>query len=399
MTDQSNKVISLRANQSATSAKEMRLRQLVAEHDSPLFVIDAFKLQKQYRKLAAALPGVDLFYAVKALPNQDVINTLVEAGAGLDLASSGEVEMARQADVSPRYTLHTHPIKKDSEIRAALRYGTTTFVIDNLAELEKFRGYRNRVAILIRLRFQSPNAVVDLSSKFGCDPAEAMVLLKQARKMGIHIKGFSFHVGSQSAKPDTHVRAIRASHTLMQQAHQAGFTNLNILDIGGGFPVDYNNKAVDIKAFCAPIRTALDKLPSRVRILAEPGRYLVAPAASAIASIVGKAERDGRPWYYLDDGVYGSWSGQMFDHATYPIEVFREGETRESVLAGPTCDSIDVISNSIALPDLEIGDLVVGRQMGAYTAATATDFNALPRAKAVVVNAGIEEAATPVDFN
>jgi ornithine decarboxylase len=101
---------------------------------------------------------------------------------------------------------------------------------------------------------------------------------------------------------------------------------------------------------------------------------------------VGKAERDGRPWYYLDDGVYGSYSGQMFDHADYPVETFREGNERESVLAGPTCDSIDIVKDAITLPELEIGDLIVGRQMGAYTAATATDFNALPRARMVLIN-------------
>jgi ornithine decarboxylase len=366
--------------------EEVRLRQLIAQHGSPLLVMDAERLRQQYRQLKAALPGVDLFYAVKALPDADAIRILTGQGAGLDLATAGEVDMARAAGVSPRRTIHTHPIKKDSEIKAALRFGTTTFVVDNWNELKKFRPYRNRVGLLLRVRFQSPDAVVDLSRKFGCDPQEAIELMRRAVREGIRIKGLSFHVGSQSGRSDTHVHAIETAVALINQAHREGLGHLKVLDIGGGFPVDYQHKAIDIDAFCAPIRNALISVPSWVRVIAEPGRYLVAPVVTAVATVVGKAERDGRPWYYLDDGVYGSYSGQMFDHADYPVETFREGNERESVLAGPTCDSIDIVKDAITLPELEIGDLIVGRQMGAYTAATATDFNALPRARMVLIN-------------
>lgn len=397
MTGNHKNVVNLR-DDGAQSALEARLRELVAEYGSPLFVIDEQRLRRQYQALQSALPGVELFYAVKALPDQEVVKALVNEGAGLDLASSGELQLARIAGVSPRQTLHSHPIKKDSEIRAALRFGTTTFVIDNMAELEKFHGYRNRVGLLIRLRYQSPNAVVDLSGKFGCDHQYALELLQRARQLDIRVKGFSFHVGSQSALPDAHVKAIHATSQLLRQARHLGAHDLNVLDIGGGFPVSYAAAALDIDTFCKPIREALRQLPARIRVLAEPGRYLVAPAASAVASVVGKAVRDGRRWYYLDDGVYGSWSGQIFDHANYPIQVFRAGEKQESVLAGPTCDSIDVISSGIQLPPLEIGDLVMGRQMGAYTAATATEFNSLAKARTVIINTRPNIESSLVDY-
>jgi ornithine decarboxylase len=131
----------------------------------------------------------------------------------------------------------------------------------------------------------------------------------------------------------------------------------------------------------------LAKLPNHVRVIAEPGRFIAAPAAIAVSTVMGKAKRDGRWWYYLDDGLYGSYSGQLFDHAKYPVAALRDGgELFESVLAGPTCDSIDVIDDNIALPELEVGDLVVGRMMGAYTWASATDFNFFKRAKVVVMN-------------
>jgi len=151
--------------------------------------------------------------------------------------------------------------------------------------------------------------------------------------------------------------------------------------------VAYHERVTPIDEFCAPIRVALAKLPGHVRVIAEPGRFIAAPAAIAVSSVMGRAKRDGRWWYYLDDGVYGSYSGQLFDHAKYPIATLRQGgELFPSVLAGPTCDSIDVIDDSLMLPELAIGDLVVGRMMGAYTWASATDFNFFKRAKVVVMN-------------
>jgi ornithine decarboxylase len=165
--------------------------------------------------------------------------------------------------------------------------------------------------------------------------------------------------------------------------------DLSILDIGGGFPVDYLQPCAPIEEFCAPIRAALEHLGSGVRVIAEPGRYIVAPAAIGVASVMGRAERDGRWWYYLDDGLYGSYSGQVYDHMNYPIEALvPPGRTYPSVLAGPTCDSIDVISDKLELPKLGLGDLVVGRQMGAYTSACATDFNFFPRATILTLDRG-----------
>jgi len=159
------------------------------------------------------------------------------------------------------------------------------------------------------------------------------------------------------------------------------------LDIGGGFPIDYAEPVQDISRFCAPLRAALAKLPRRVRVIAEPGRYIVGPCAIGVASVMGRAQREGHWWYYLDDGLYGTYSGQLFDHARYPVEPLRDAAERlPSVLAGPTCDSIDVIAENLMLPLLKVGDLVVGRAMGAYTWASATEFNFFPKPTVVTVN-------------
>jgi ornithine decarboxylase len=371
----------------STTLTESEIRGLAARFGSPLLVVDCEQVRRQYHSLKAALPGVDLHYALKPLPHAAVVACLRDEGAFFDLATTGEVELVKAQGIPAERCIHTHPIKRDSDIRDALRYGVKTFVVDNPDEIRKFARYRKRAELLIRVSFRSPDAVVDLSRKFGCEPGAVLGLIEQARRMGIRVRGLSFHVGSQATEPTKYVEAIRACTNLIAEALLAGLPSLDILDIGGGFPVAYNEAVTPIDQFCAPIRQALTKLPSHIRVIAEPGRFIAAPAAIAISSVMGKAKRDGRWWYYLDDGLYGSYSGQLFDHARYPVATLRqEGELFPSVLAGPTCDSIDVIDDNIQLPELEVGDLIVGRMMGAYTWASATDFNFFKRAKVVVMN-------------
>ena len=363
------------------------LESLVARHGSPLFVIDCDQLRAQYRQLAAALPGVALHYALKPLPQPAVVATLSAEGSGFDVATSGEIDLVRAAQVSPQRCIHTHPIKRDADIRDALRFGIRCFVVDNADELGKFVRHRQRTELLLRIAFSAPDAVCNLSRKFGCEPQAVPELLALARRLGVRVTGLSFHVGSQVGSPAAYVRAIEACDALIAAARAAGSAELTTLDIGGGFPVDYGAGAPPIAEFCAPIRAALERLPTALRLLAEPGRFIAAPAGLCVATVVGRAERGGRWWYYLDDGVYGSFSGQLFDHARFPVDSLRsDGPRALSVLAGPTCDSIDVIAEDVMLPSLEIGDLVVGRTMGAYTSATATDFNFVRRARVVPVN-------------
>jgi len=357
----------------------------VEKHGSPLLLFDSSKLKQQYRSLQQALPNVDLFYAIKALPQIDVLKVIDELDAGFDVASSGELDILLGLKVGGRRTIHTHPIKSDKDIRDALRFGSTTFVIDNLDELKKLQPYRGRIGILLRVSFRSENAKVDLSKKFGCTEDEVANIIFQAEQLGLHIKGLSFHVGSQVETSDKHVAAIQSCRDMMLELNQKTKAPLSILDIGGGFPADYALQSIDIMKFCQPIRDALASLPEDWHIYAEPGRYLIAPAVTCVTTIIGKSMRYGMPWYYLDDGVYGSFSGKIFDHAEYPLQVLKEGETSPSVLAGPTCDSIDIIDEQIELPELKIGDFIIGHQMGAYTAATRTRFNLLKEAKFIIL--------------
>jgi ornithine decarboxylase len=363
------------------------LRALVAQYGSPLLLVDCDVVRRQYRSLQRALPGVAFYYALKPLPHGAVVAELRELGSSFDLATTGEIKLVKAAGIAPERCIHTHPIKSDADIRAALRFGIRTFVADNPDEIRKFVRYRRRAELLLRVSFRNPSAVVDLSRKFGCEAAAVPPLLELARSLGVRVRGLSFHVGSQVADPAKYVEAIGACSDLVAAAATSGSANLDMLDIGGGFPIPYRGETVPIGQFCRPIRQALKSLPRRVKVIAEPGRFIAGPAGTAVATVVGRAQREGRWWYYLDDGLYGSYSGQLFDHATYPIEVLdRDGPLHPSVLAGPTCDSIDVVREDLPLPELQLGDLIVGRMMGAYTCASATDFNFIPRARIVALN-------------
>jgi len=363
------------------------VRRLVREFGSPLLILDCGRVRVQYRKLRKALPHVDLHYALKPLPHPAVVRTVIEEGGFLDLATSGEVQLVKRLGVSPDRCIHTHPIKRPADIANALEFGVRIFVADNPDEVRKFARHRDDAQLLLRVSFRSPGAVVDLSRKFGCDPEAVLELARIAAGLGIGVRGLSFHVGSQTPDATKQVEALGACARLMAAARRERLGIFDTLDIGGGFPIDYSQPVQDIGRFCAPLRAAISALPKRVRVIAEPGRYIVGPAAIGVASVMGRAQREGHWWYYLDDGLYGSYSGQLYDHARYPVEPLRDGAERlPSVLAGPTCDSIDVIAENLMLPPLKTGDLIIGRAMGAYTRASATDFNFFPRATVVAVN-------------
>ena len=371
----------------AEKTAEKPYRQLVEEFGSPLMVLDCDVVRQRYQSLSSALPGVGLFYAIKSLPDPTIVSVLYEQGAGFDVATTGELRLLKKAGVPARSTIHTHPIKREQDIVDGLEFGCTTFVVDNIDELEKFVKFRDRAELLLRVSFRSKDASIDLSRKFGCGVRHVPRLLAAAAQRGIRIKGLSFHVGSQSLTSLAHVKAVKACRKFFENPDLPGAENLTILDIGGGFPVDYTRQGLDLQAFCKPIVAALAEYPRHVKVIAEPGRVLSAATLTSVSTIVGRAERGGLWWYYLDDGVYGAYSGQIFDYVHYPITLFSDqADASPSVLAGPTCDSVDVITELAMLPKLEIGDLVVGEMMGAYSYATASEFNSLPKPRVVAVN-------------
>lgn len=355
----------------------------VALHGTPLLVLDPERVRRQYRRLRNALPFVRFHYAVKALSHDTVIAALAAAGCAFDIATGEELALVQRHGVTAERIIHTHPIKKAAEIAEAIDAGVCTFVVDNEVELDKFADAPAGVRVLLRLSYPSPHAKSDLSSKFGVGPFEAERLVRRALDRGIHLAGFSFHVGSQLDDPDRFARAIGDTIALIDDLERRLRVRFSVLDIGGGFPVAYDAPVASIDEVAARIRPVLEPHADRFDIIAEPGRILVGECMTLITSVVGIAERaDGR-WYYLDDGLYGSYSNVLTEDV-HPMvftqrELHGEGPShRWATLAGPTCDSTDVIAREQLLPDLEVGDLLVSPAMGAYTTVTATRFNGRP---------------------
>lgn len=382
-------------------------RAAIAVHGTPVLLLDPARVEAQYGRLRAALPFVGFHYAVKALAHEAVLDVLDGAGCGFDVATGEELRLLTRRGVEATRIIHTHPIKKPAEIAEALAAGVRTFVVDNEAEIAKFHGTPADTRLLVRLAYRSPHAKSDLSSKFGVGPFEAARLVESALASGVRVAGFSYHVGSQLDDPPRFAAAAADTLELMGILERRLNVQFDTLDIGGGLPASYDSEASGIDEVAAALRPVLAPHARRLDIIAEPGRVMVAEAMSLITSVVGVAERaDGR-WYYLDDGLYGSYSNVLTEDV-HPL-VFAERDLggvghdgrrrtpqdhRWATLAGPTCDSSDVIAREVLLPDLQPGDLLVSPTMGAYTTVTATRFNGRPLTPVAVVDGGAVTGAT-----
>ena len=371
------------------------LARIARKHGTPVVVIDHEEIRRNYASFRRHLPRVQAYYAVKANPAPEIVRTLYRAGASFDVASLPEFmlvyENVRRLSARARQdfvwdkVVYANPIKPEETLRALDRYRPLV-TYDNRAELAKIKAHAPHAGVALRLRVPNTGSMVELSSKFGCDPGEAAELVDEAFRIGLVVEGLSFHVGSQCTNFDNFVQALNMAAAVRNEALTRGH-DLKILDIGGGFPVAYDRHVKPISALARQINAEVARLfPPDIEILAEPGRYLVATAATSVARVIGKAVRDGKPSYYIDDSVYHTYSGIIFDHCQYSVKAFRRGRTEISAVFGQTCDGLDTISRSESLPALEIGDLVYSKNIGAYSNASSTWFNGFPPAKVVHVN-------------
>jgi len=372
-----------------------QLQAIARSHGTPVVAIDHEVLRENYAAFKRHLPKVQAYYAVKANPEPPIIRTLYRAGGSFDVASLPEFMLVyehikhlppkEQQDFIWDKIIYANPTKPKETLQALDQYKPLV-TYDNLAELQKIKRFAPHAGVVLRLRVPNTGSVVELSSKFGCAPGEAVDLIQAAFDLGLVDEGLSFHVGSQCTNFQNFVQALDISAAVMRESKSRGH-EIKILDIGGGFPAPYNKHVKPFSALARKINAEIDRLfPADIEILAEPGRFLVATAAAAIARIIGKAVRDGKTCYYIDDSVYHTFSGIIFDHCHYQLKTFKKGKTEVCAVFGQTCDALDTISLSEELPDLGIEDLVYAENIGAYSNASATWFNGFPPAKVVHVN-------------
>jgi ornithine decarboxylase len=372
-----------------------QLQTIARKHGTPVVVIDHDIIRKNYAGFKKHLPKVQCYFAVKANPAPEIVRTLYKTGASFDVASLPEFMLVydnikhlsakTQQDFIWDKIIYANPTKPKETLLVLDRYKPLV-TYDNLNELKKIRQFAPHAGVVLRLRVDNTGSQCELSSKFGCATGEAVDLIQAAFAMGLVVEGLSFHVGSQCTNFQNFVQALNAAAAVMRESKSRGH-EIKILDIGGGFPAPYNKHVRPFRELARVINAEIDRLfAPNIQILAEPGRFLVATAATSVARIIGKAVRDGKPCYYIDDSVYHTFSGIIFDHCQYHLKAFKKGKTDICAVFGQTCDGLDTISQSEELPDLEIEDLVYAENIGAYSNASATWFNGFPPAKVVHIN-------------
>jgi len=373
-----------------------KLKSLAKEHGTPLFVIDHDELRANYRQFKKYLPRIQVYFAVKANSDPAIVRTLYQEGSSFDVASMPEFKIVyenikgmpakQRQDWIWDKIIYANPTKPTETLEELDQYKPLV-TFDNLEEIHKIKKHAPHAGLALRLKVPNTGAMVELSSKFGASPGEAVDLILEADKLGLTVEGISFHVGSQTTNFDNYVQAFSLTANIFQEAKNRGYTKMNLVDIGGGFPAPYDATVKPFSELAKVINSEITRLfPKDIQILAEPGRFLVASAGYAISKVIGKAVRDGKPCYYINDGVYHTYSGVIFDHCHYPIKAFKKGTTQLSAVFGPTCDALDVISMAENLPVLERDDFVYSNNIGAYSHASATHFNGFPPAKVVHVN-------------
>ncbi|MBI5148919.1 type III PLP-dependent enzyme [Candidatus Pacearchaeota archaeon] len=371
------------------------LLEIAQKHGTPVLVIDHEKIRTNYKEFKENLPRVQAYYAVKANPDSEIIKTLYNIGASFDVASFPEFQIVH------KYIEHLPDVERQDYIWDKIIYANTIkqaetlqaldpykplITYDNIYELEKIKKYCPNAGLVLRIMVPNTGSMVELSSKFGADPAEAVDLIDAAFKLGLTVEGISFHVGSQCNNFENYMHSLGLCSTIFKESETRGY-KLQLLDIGGGFPVKYHSRVKSFKVLARMLNSEIERLfPKDIEILAEPGRFMVANSAILVSKIIGKSVRQGKLCYYLDDGVYHTFSGIVFDHCKYPLKSFKEGEKKICAVFGPTCDAFDTISLSEELPELEIDDFLYAENIGAYTTASSTNFNGFPPAKVVHIN-------------
>lgn len=356
---------------------------LAQEYGTPLLVLSLEQIEKNYRLLRTHLPRVKVFYAIKANPHRRILELMRDLGSNFDVASDGEIMELSSLGVDGSRMIYANPMKTVNGLRACRNAGVGKMTFDSAGEIDKMARECSGATVLLRIRIDNSSAHVDLNKKFGAAREQALELLLKARDAGLDAAGIAFHVGSQTTSADPYLYALDIAREIFEEAAAAGM-QLRIMDIGGGFPIPEPKVRFNLQEMLNQINARLDEDFPGVEIWAEPGRFICGTAVNLITSVIGVTERGGQPWYFLDEGLYGTFSGVLFDQWDFKLISFKEGEQVAATFAGPSCDSLDIMFRGKMTVRQEEGDLILVPICGAYTSASATTFNGFSKANFVV---------------
>ncbi|MEM7721862.1 MAG: type III PLP-dependent enzyme [Pseudomonadota bacterium] len=376
-------------------APQSRIERYIAAHDfdRPTLVIDVDRVEAQYHALKAGLGATDIHYAVKANPERAIIERLIALGSHFDAASRGEIELCLSLGAAPETISFGNTVKRGQDIAFAHQAGITLFAADAEGELEKIAAHAPGAQVYIRLIVEASGADWPLTRKFGTTRGKVLNLMAQARDLGLDPVGLSFHVGSQTRDPAMWAGTLDQVAAIWAEAQAAGFP-LSLLNIGGGFPAFYGQAIAHPTDYAAQVMAQVKaRFGDAARIMAEPGRGLVAEAgmiAAEVLLIAKKSDDDICRWVYLDIGKFSGLAETIDEAIRYQFTTPRDTDSMgPCILAGPSCDSADVLyeKRPIALPlTLKSGDRIVIRNCGAYTSSySSVGFNGFPPLDVVVI--------------
>jgi ornithine decarboxylase len=359
-----------------------KLQDCARDAEEAFYFIDLGTVVRKYKEWVANLPRVKPFFAIKCNPNTAIIRTLASFGVNFDCASKSEIQQILGCGVAPTRIIYANPTKMKSHILYAKSSGVEMMTFDNKDELYKIAECYPEAKLVLRIITDDSQSICRFSTKFGAPLDVCESLIQTAKELNLNVIGISFHVGSGCMSVQSFEKAIRSAHSLFQVAERIGY-NFSLLDLGGGWPGSDEDVPITFGDVASSIRPLLDELfPAEIEIIAEPGRYFVAESHTLAVNVFAKRcmENDGNKQflYYINDGVYQSFNCIFFDHCHPKPLVFTPGdrtETYRCTIFGPTCDSMDCIAKDIYLPELEVGEWLYFKNMGAYTVAAASPFN------------------------
>ncbi len=350
----------------------------MSDYQTPFFLFDLAKVRARYERMSAAFLGAPLFYAVKANNHEQVLNTLVSVGSKFDIGSKHEAELMLALGVDPKDLIFSAPVKLQSHIRDTYHMGVDLFVFDSEDELAKIALLAPGSRVMARLAVKNQGSFFPLSMKFGAPVEQAASLLSDALELGLSPYGVAFHVGSQCTRKETWREAMEASAEVIDALADKGII-CEALDIGGGFPIKYDEDVPSIEEIAEEV---LDVFAARfapeMQLILEPGRYLVGESAVLASTIIGRAKRGSEDWLFLDASAFHGLleAQQVKGRFPYPVRTSHNGDKKKSfVLSGPTCDPDDTILAEVLLPDMKVGERLYIQNTGAYSFVYATNFH------------------------
>ncbi len=356
----------------------------MSDESPPFLLVDKEVAQEKVSLIGKGIRNSKVFYAVKANPDKEVIAFLNGFGVGFEIASEGELQILASLGVEPERIITSNPIKTLKFLEQAVSYGVTYYAYDSPAEIEKLARYAAGSHVYVRLTVPNEGSEWPLSKKFGVEIDEASELLELAARRGLDPLGVTFHVGSQCNNVYNWNAAIDKAKELWEVAAQKGIA-LKMLNLGGGYPIRYTRNVVDIGTIEKKVGKVLaQRFPDDVEIFLEPGRAVIGDAGVFVATVVGKARRGDENWLYIDVGVFNGLM-ESVGGIKYRYIVGSRSEMKRWTIAGPSCDSFDVIDRDVELPEPEVGNRILIPSTGAYTISYASEFNGFSIPKTILI--------------